>query len=143
VIGGEGGNGGVIFPAVQHCRDSYAGMALWLDRLAAKGETVSQLAAALPRYYRRSATVTLEHGWLGTLMQRLAAEWPEAQLDRRDGLKLLLHEAPLDQAWVHARASNTEPILRLSVEAKTELRAEELFTRAKEVLCLSVPIPAG
>jgi phosphomannomutase len=138
VIGGEGGNGGVIFPAVQHCRDSYAGMALWLDRLAAKGGTVSQLAAALPRYYRRAATVTLEHGWLGTLMQRLAAEWPEAQLDRRDGLKLLI-----DQAWVHARASNTEPILRLSVEAQTELRAEELFTRAKEVLCLSVPTPAG
>ncbi len=138
VIGGEGGNGGVIFPAVQHCRDSYAGMALWLDRLAAKGGTVSQLAAALPRYYRRAATVTLEHGWLGTLMQRLAAEWPEAQLDRRDGLKLLLHDA-----WVHARASNTEPILRLSVEAKTELRAEELFTRAMEVLCLSVPTPAG
>jgi phosphomannomutase len=57
-------------------------------------------------------------------MQRLAAEWPEAQLDRRDGLKLMLQEA-----WIHARASNTEPILRISVEAKTEGRADELFTR--------------
>jgi phosphomannomutase len=137
VIGGEGGNGGVIFPAVQHCRDSYAGMALWLDRLAAKDETVSQLAAALPRFYRRSATVTLEHGRIGTLMQGLAAEWPEAQLDRRDGLKLLLADS-----WIHARASNTEPILRLSVEAKTEARGDQLFTRAKELLCLSVPTPA-
>jgi phosphomannomutase len=137
VIGGEGGNGGVIFPAVQYCRDSYAGMALWLDRLAATSEPVSRLAAALPRYYRRSATVTLEHGWLGTLMQRLAAEWPEAHLDRRDGLKLML-----DHSWVHARASNTEPILRLSVEAKTEARAEELFTRAGELLSLSVPTRA-
>jgi phosphomannomutase len=137
VIGGEGGNGGVIFPAVQHCRDSYAGMALWLERLAGKNESVSQLAGALPRYYRRSATVTLEHGWLGTLMQRLAAEWPEARLDRRDGLKLML-----DEAWIHARASNTEPILRLSVEAKTESRAKELFTRAEELLSLSVPTRA-
>ena len=137
VIGGEGGNGGVIFPAVQYCRDSYAGMALWLDRLASKNESVSQLAAALPRYYRRSATVVLEHGWLGTLMQRLAARWPEAQLDRRDGLKLILPDS-----WVHARSSNTEPILRLSVEAKTEARAEELFTAAKELLSLSVPTRA-
>jgi phosphomannomutase len=137
VIGGEGGNGGVIFPAVQHCRDSYAGMALWLDRLARSNESVSQLAATLPRYYRRSATVALEHGWLGSLMQRLAAQWPEANLDRRDGLKLLL-----DGAWIHARASNTEPILRLSVEAKTEARAVELFTRAKELLSLSAPTPA-
>ena len=137
VIGGEGGNGGVIFPAVQHCRDSYAGMALWLDRLATSDRTVSQLDSALPRYYRHAATVALEHGWLGTLMQRLAAQWPEAELDRRDGLKLLL-----DGAWIHARASNTEPILRLSVEAKTEARAEELFTRAKTVLSLSAPTPA-
>jgi phosphomannomutase len=137
VIGGEGGNGGVIFPAVQHCRDSYAGMALWLDRLAAKGESVSQLTGRLPRYYRKSATVPLEHGWLGTLMQRLAAEWPDAQLDRRDGLKLTLPDA-----WIHARASNTEPILRLSVEGKTEARAEELFIRAKELFSLSVPTRA-
>jgi phosphomannomutase len=137
VIGGEGGNGGVIFPAVQHCRDSYAGMALWLDRLAATGKNVSTLAAELPRYFRRSAAVALEHGWLGTLMQRLAAEWPEAQLDRRDGLKLVL-----EGGWVHARASNTEPILRLSVEAKSEPEAEKLFTRARELLCLSVPTPA-
>jgi phosphomannomutase len=137
VIGGEGGNGGVVFPAVQHCRDSYAGMALWLDRLASADQNVSALAAALPRYFRRSATVTLEHGWLGTLMQRLSAQWPEAQLDRRDGLKLVLKDS-----WIHARASNTEPILRLSVEAKTESLAEDLFTRAKETLSLSVPIPA-
>lgn len=142
VIGGEGGNGGVIFPAVQHCRDSYAGMALWLDRLASTDRSVSKLDATLPRYYRHSATVALEHGWLGTLMQRLAARWPEAQLDRRDGLKLLLKDALFDQAWIHARASNTEPILRLSVEAKTEARAEELFTRAQELLSLSVPTPA-
>jgi phosphomannomutase len=137
VIGGEGGNGGVIFPAVQYCRDSYAGMALWLDRLASKPAGVSEIAAALPRYYRRSATVALEHGWLGTLMQRLSAQWPAAQLDRRDGLKLILNEG-----WIHARASNTEPILRLSVEAKTPTSAEELFTRAQELLSLSVPTRA-
>jgi phosphomannomutase len=137
VIGGEGGNGGVIFPAVQHCRDSYAGMALWLDHLASTNGSVSKLAAALPRYYRRSATVALEHGWLGTLMQRLAAQWPDAQLDRRDGLKLIFKDS-----WVHARASNTEPILRLTVEAKTDSDAEKLFTRAKELLSLSVPTPA-
>ncbi len=128
VIGGEGGNGGIIFPAVQHCRDSYAGMALWLDRLAANAQTVSLLTAVLPRYTRRSATVTVENGWLGGLMRGLAAEWPDAQLDRRDGLKLTLPDA-----WIHARASNTEPILRLSVEAKTESRAEELFNRVKRL----------
>jgi len=32
VSGGEGGNGGIIFPPVQLCRDSYTGMAFRLDR---------------------------------------------------------------------------------------------------------------
>jgi phosphomannomutase len=138
VIGGEGGNGGVIFPAVQYCRDSYAGMALWLDRLASNDTgSVSALTGKLPRYFRRNATVMLEHGWLGTLMQRLAAEWTGAQLDRRDGMKLVMNDS-----WVHVRSSNTEPILRLSVEARSESRAEELFTRAKELLSLSVPTRA-
>jgi len=129
VIGGEGSNGGVIFPAVQCCRDSYAGMALWLDRLAASGASVSELAGALPRYWRRSATVPFEHGRLGTLMQRLASRWPGATADRRDGLKL-----GLEDGWIHVRASNTEPILRLAVEAKSEARATELFTEAEELV---------
>ena len=30
VIGGEGSSGGIIFPAVHLCRDSYTGMALFL-----------------------------------------------------------------------------------------------------------------
>src|SRR6266446_6497075 len=96
VIGGEGSNGGVIFPAVQCCRDSYAGMALWLDRLAASGASVSTLVETLPRYWRRSATVAFEHGRLGPLMQKLAARWPQGKTDRRDGLKL-----GFEDGWIH------------------------------------------
>ena len=33
-IGGEGSNGGVIFPAVHYCRDSYTGMAFLLEMMA-------------------------------------------------------------------------------------------------------------
>ena len=46
-IGGEGSNGGVIFPAVHLCRDSYTGMAFLLDRMAETGETISTLAGRL------------------------------------------------------------------------------------------------
>jgi len=46
-IGGEGSNGGVICRQVHLCRDSFAAMALVLDRVAATGLRVSQLAAKL------------------------------------------------------------------------------------------------
>jgi phosphomannomutase len=122
VIGGEGANGGIIFPAVQFCRDSYFGMALLLDRMAETGKTISQLAAELPKYYRRMGKVKFEHGRLGPLMQALEAAFPGAELDRSDGLKLMIAGG-----WIHVRASNTEPLLRLAAEARSPERLEELY----------------
>ena len=129
VIGGEGSNGGIIFPAVHLCRDSYTGMAFLLQRMAATGCKISELAAGLPRYYRKLGKVAFEHGKLGPLMQSLEEQFPGARLDRSDGLKLIL-----DDAWIHVRASNTEPLLRLAAEAKAEPRLEELYTQVQNSL---------
>ena len=122
VIGGEGSNGGIIFPAVHLCRDSYTGMAFLLDRMAETGETISALAAALPKYYRHYGKVAFEHGRLGPLMQSLETRFPSAQKDRADGLKLLLPEG-----WIHVRSSNTEPLLRVAAEAKSRATVDALY----------------
>jgi len=129
VIGGEGSNGGIIFPAVHLCRDSYTGMAFLLQRMADTGCTVSELVARLPKYYRKLGKVGFEHGKLGPLMQALEDQFPDAKLDRSDGLKLIL-----DDAWIHVRASNTEPLLRLAAEAKSEARMEELYADVRRSL---------
>ncbi|MGH9661407.1 MAG: phosphoglucosamine mutase [Bryobacteraceae bacterium] len=124
-IGGEGSNGGVIFPAVHLCRDSYTAMAFVLDRMAQAGQPVSALAAGLPRYHRKFGRAPFAHGRLGDLMQRLEAAFPGAALDRADGLKLSMPEG-----WIHVRASNTEPVLRFAVEARTAEAAESLYEAA-------------
>jgi phosphomannomutase len=129
VIGGEGSSGGIIFPAVHLCRDSFTGIAFLLDRMAETGRTVSELAAGLPHYYRRSGKQTFEHGVLGQLMQNLEEGFPEAETDRSDGLKLLFADG-----WIHVRSSNTEPLLRMAVEARSEDRAEELYRQVGELL---------
>jgi phosphomannomutase len=128
-IGGEGSNGGVIFPAVHLCRDSYLAMAFLLDRMAETGLTTSALAARLPRYYRKLGKVAFEHGRLGIMMQALEDAFPHATLDRSDGLKLLL-----DNGWIHVRASNTEPILRLAAEAKSEAAMNDLYGQVTALL---------
>jgi phosphomannomutase len=129
VIGGEGSNGGIIFPAVHLCRDSFTGMAFLLDRMAETGKSIAQLAADLPKYYRRLGKVAYEHGRLGPLMQGLEDSFPEAKLDRSDGLKLIWPDR-----WIHVRASNTEPLLRLAAEAKHEEEMEALYARVLELL---------
>jgi phosphomannomutase len=97
-------------------------MAFLLDRMAETGEKISALAARLPKYYRRYGTVAYRHGRLGPLMQSLEARFPAAEMDRSDGLKLLLPEG-----WIHVRASNTEPLLRVAAEAKSEPEVEKLY----------------
>jgi phosphomannomutase len=124
VIGGEGSNGGIIFPAVQLCRDSYTGMAFLLDRMAETGATVSELAAQLPRYTRLLGKAAFRHGRLGALIQELEESFPEAACDHTDGLKVIL-----PGAWIHVRASNTEALLRIAVEARTQEEAGALYAR--------------
>ncbi len=128
-IGGEGSNGGIIFPAVHLCRDSYTGMAFLLGRMAATGQTVTEMAAKLPKYHRKLGKVAFEHGMLGPLMQALDENFPGVATDRSDGLKLMW-----PGKWIHVRASNTEPLLRLAAEAKTEEEMEDLYGTVTELL---------
>jgi phosphomannomutase len=62
-------------------------------------------------------------------MQKLEDEFPDATMDRTDGLKLLW-----PGRWIHIRASNTEPILRFSAEARSEEEMDGLYRLVEEKL---------
>jgi phosphomannomutase len=129
VIGGEGANGGIIFPAVHYCRDSYTGMAFLLDRMAETGESIAALAARLPKFTRLGMKTPFRRGRMGVLMRAFETRFTGARFDRTDGLKVLL-----DDGWLHVRASNTEPLLRLSVESRSPEIARELLKAGADIL---------
>src|SRR5688500_14228682 len=58
ILGGEG-NGGVIDPRVGLVRDSFVGMALLLEAMAARDRRISELADELPRYSIVKTKITL------------------------------------------------------------------------------------
>jgi phosphomannomutase len=128
VLGGEG-NGGVIDPRVGFVRDSFVAMAMVLDLLAETGEPLSSLVDRLPRFamvkHQYPLPGPVEPEAVAALWDRIRAAYPEAVDDRRDGLRL---EWPA--RWVHVRASNTEPIVRVIAEAGDAAEAEGL---AREV----------
>lgn len=113
VLGGEGA-GGVIHPAVGWVRDSYVGMAMVLEAMAARGEPLAALADELPRYAIHKTKVTLDPERLAATLAAIEARFPEASVDRMDGLRL---DWPAERKWLLVRASNTEPIVRLIAEA--------------------------
>ncbi|MEO5824353.1 MAG: phosphoglucosamine mutase [Gemmatimonadales bacterium] len=124
VIGGEG-NGGVILPALHVGRDAPLAAALILQYLATAGRSLSALVAGSPRYAIVKAKMD-RGGDLEAQYSALAAIFPDAESDRRDGLRLSWPDR-----WLHVRPSGTEPIVRLIAEAPTEDEAAALVARAR------------
>jgi phosphomannomutase len=120
VIGGEG-NGGVIDPRVGFVRDPFIGMGLILNLMAETGKKLSELAAELPAYHIVKDKYTVAREGLAQLFEALPARWPEAAVNRVDGLRL-----DWKDRWVHVRPSNTEPIVRVIAEAPRREEAEHL-----------------
>jgi phosphomannomutase len=124
-FGGEG-NGGAIDPRVGLVRDSFVGMALVLDAMAARERPVSALAAELPRYEIHKTTITAPPGAMAEALTAIERRFPDAAADRLDGLRL---DWP-SGAWLLVRPSNTEPIVRAIAEAPTAALAESLCIQA-------------
>ncbi|MDP2916190.1 MAG: phosphoglucosamine mutase [Candidatus Aminicenantes bacterium] len=127
VIAGEG-NGGVILPGVHPCRDSFAGMGLILEYLAASGRTISALQKRVPRYVMIKDKIegSAEQGYrlVGLLKKRYEGE---GRISLLDGLKI-----DFPDHWIHVRPSNTEPIIRVISEARTESAAKAAIRRLKK-----------
>jgi phosphomannomutase len=125
VLGGEG-NGGVIDPRVGLVRDSFVGMAMILDAMAARGSRVSQLADELPRYDIVKTKATVPREQIPAALDAVVRHFGDAQVDRLDGVRL-----DWPGKWLLVRASNTEPIVRAVAEAGTSEEAERLCREAK------------
>lgn len=124
IIGGEG-NGGIIYPELHYGRDSLVGVALFLTHLASLDMTVAELRASYPQYYMSKNKIELTpqidvDGILATLTETYKSE----NISTIDGVKI---DFPTE--WVHLRKSNTEPIIRIYTESKTQQAADDLAVR--------------
>jgi phosphomannomutase len=125
LLGAEG-NGGIIDPRVGLVRDSFVGMALVLDAMAARELPVSALADELPAYAIHKTTIVVPSAEIPAALDKLERYFANAAADRLDGLRL---DWP-NGAWLLVRPSNTEPIVRAIAEAPTLEEARELCERA-------------
>ena len=127
VIGGEG-NGGVIFPELHYGRDALVGVVLFLSLLVEKGITVSALRRSYPAYFMSKNKIQLTSGLNpDKVLLAMQEKYAHEQITTIDGLKI---DFPF--SWVHLRKSNTEPIIRIYTEAKSQTEADALATRFME-----------
>ncbi|KQC03598.1 MAG: phosphoglucosamine mutase [Methanoculleus sp. SDB] len=117
-FGGEG-NGGLIFPAHQHCRDGGMAAAAMVALLAGAAEPLSALSAALPPYVMIKDKIDTDDP--AALCSRLIGACAGEETDLTDGIRINRPDA-----WALLRPSGTEPFMRLVIEGDTRTAAERL-----------------
>jgi phosphomannomutase len=130
VLGGEG-SGGVTVPELHLTHDSAAAVGLILEGLARDGRPVSKLVAELPHLTMLKHNFPVEPNRLYSVLQnfRVSVEREQLTYDLTDGIRVVLPEG-----WVHVRASNTESMIRLIVEADDKANAHKLLDWGRDRL---------
>ena len=121
VYGGEG-NGGMIFPRHQICRDGAMAAAMVLEMLAHSGMKASELRKTVPTYFNEKTKIHLPGKDLAKIIKTVATKIKAAEdeigyvsLETIDGIKVWFADG-----WFLIRPSGTEPMIRIAAEAKTK-----------------------
>ena len=119
IIGGEG-NGGVIDLRVVPVRDSLVAIALILQLMAETKKSLSRLVSEIGGYYMSKTKFVADSKLAEKILETAKKTFADAKLDTTDGCRF-----DFDDGWLHLRLSNTEPVMRLIVEANDPCRAHK------------------
>jgi len=126
VIGGEG-NGGVIYPELHYGRDALVGIALFLTHLAKSGKDINNLRQKYPNYFiSKNKVVINQNVDIEGIISKIKELYKKYPINDIDGVRI-----EFDQDWVHLRKSNTESIIRIYAESKSQNTSENL---AKKII---------
>jgi len=124
VLAGEGSGGVGPLPTTMTF-DALLTLGMVLESMATTGLSPGEVAARLPRLVMRKGEVSCPPDQVYRLIETYRGAFAAEAPDVTDGVRV-----EWDDAWLHVRASNTEPLLRVIVEAETEARADALFSDA-------------
>jgi len=127
IIGGEG-NGGVIDLRVGPIRDSLVGIALVLQLMTETGKSISQLVQEIGGYSMHKDKFTADAQQARQIQELAVARFDDATMNVSDGLRL-----DFPDGWIHLRTSNTEPVMRVIVEAKDEPTARRYIQAVSDI----------
>jgi len=119
VLGGEG-NGGLIYPSHQLCRDGGMTAATMVSLLAQIDKPLSTLVSELPHFSLIKEKFKEKDP--RNLIARLADRFSEERLDFTDGIRI-----DRGDSWALVRPSGTEPLVRVMVESESEEKARQFY----------------
>jgi phosphomannomutase len=129
IIGGEG-NGGVIYPESHYGRDAIVGIGLFLSLYCERDLSASNLLNTFPKYYMVKEKINLSSSInVDKILNQIAEKYKNEKIDLVDGVRI-----DFIDSWVQLRKSNTEPIIRIYSEAKSEEKSNNLISEIKTLI---------
>jgi phosphomannomutase/phosphoglucomutase len=126
IFGGEG-NGGLIFPDHQFCRDGGMTAAMMVAILASRGQKLSILLAQLPKRHIIKEKISAD--WGKAILGALKSSYSHGMIDETDGIKIFQ-----GNSWALVRASGTEPLIRIIIDAEDNEQGRALKDELMETI---------
>ncbi len=120
-VAGEG-NGGVAVQPHARTFDALLTLGTILEIMALERCSFADLCASVPELHMRKGELAIPPDQVYRVLDGFRERHSDAETDLTDGVRFSWPDA-----WLHVRASNTEPLLRVIAEADTPERADELF----------------
>jgi phosphomannomutase len=121
VLAGEGNGGVAALPAAMTF-DALQTLGMLLECMAVTGAGPGDIVEQLPKLVMRKGELSCSTDQVYKVLETFRTAFADRAPDLSDGVRV-----EWEDAWLHVRASNTEPLLRVIVEADTKARADALF----------------
>jgi len=125
ILGGEG-NGGLIYPQHQFCRDGGMTAAMMVHLLKTENKPLSLIVDSLPKYFMIKEKIACSKNV--NIVKMLGKAITNETTDKTDGVKIIREDS-----WALIRASGTEPLIRIMVESNRKNTVDNFF---EEVLSM-------
>ena len=124
--GGEGSSAGFIMPRFNMCRDGFLASAIIASL---SKSTVDECFAISSQYLQVRSVLPINSSVHTEILDKLTnvLKAESSEILNIDGIKAILD----DDSWILIRPSNTEDVLRISVESRKE-RSSSLFNNVRE-----------
>tara|TARA_Y100001949_G_scaffold176410_1_gene189440 strand:+ start:1572 stop:2894 length:1323 start_codon:yes stop_codon:yes gene_type:complete len=128
--GGEGSSGGFILSDFNHCRDGILTSGLIMSII--RKNTFHDMMNFMEKYHLIRDKIECELEYHDELLENLHTKMKEKYSDLQtiDGIKAIIDE----DSWVLVRKSNTENIIRLSVESNNPEKVRDIHQQNKELI---------
>lgn len=122
ILGGEGSCGGIMLPSFNNTRDGIFAAAKIVEILVLTQQRISTLISQLPKYFSYRRIITIKNGNVSKIINSVNKEL----IDEGENVVKVNNDLRFGEGiewFVLIHPSNTEPIIRVISEAKTDSAA--------------------